>query len=115
MKVSTLIDGGIAGTTLHEEDTTGNTPIVFTIAADSQETWVLRWVTWSFDNIPNATLTITINGTQVYKRWIKDNGDDGIEFPQGLYATEKPKNQEMIITLSGGGAGVKGSMTARYY
>jgi len=90
-----------------------NTAAVITIAAVSDEFWVLDQLTFSADADPaaNTTLTIAIGSTTVFKHFITQSGPGPI--PLGGLATGV-KNEAVTITASAAGASKKVNLSVVY-
>lgn len=90
-----------------------NTAAVITIAASEKEAWSLKGIEWSYDGTPTGgRLTVAIDGTTYLDLDITTGGPGQLEFPEGF--SRSTKNEEVVITLAAGGAGVTGKLTTQY-
>jgi len=91
-----------------------------TVAAGSEDHWVLLWLHVSFDAAPSAavTLTVAFGGTTIWSVDIAAAGVYTFDFGNGLWHTNangKPTdNEAMVVTLPAGGAGVGGTINLGY-
>ena len=97
---------------------TASSDTTLTIAKIIDEVHILKSIEFGFDKdptdavSPRPTLTISLSGT-VVKEWPVRMGGVG---PVDVYPmTDKMKNQEVVLTLTGGGVGVTGYINVTYY
>lgn len=84
---------------------------VITIAAVTDQFWVLDWIAWSYATTPTAGgITVTIGGVLVFDLSIPAAGDGFIAFDGPLY--RELAGKAMVITLADGNA--VGKLNIRY-
>jgi len=91
-----------------------NTDAVITVSASSDEFWAIDEIEWSYDTLPeNGVLTVAYGGSTLKKYHITKSGPEKIQYAKPFYNEGKPKNEELVITLSAGGPGASGTVMAR--
>lgn len=98
-------------------DVADNVAAVVTITAAANDTWDVRGIYWSYDAAPTGgNLLVTIDGTTEVTEDIFAAGPG-----QMLFALEDredglrgAKNQEVVVTLAAGGAGIGGQLNVLY-
>ena len=89
-----------------------NTAAVCTKAADSEQFWVVAWITWSYDDTPTGgNLVVDVVGTTVLEVDITTGGPGQLEFNYPLYVGTK--NEALTVTLAAPGAGKAGKLNVR--
>lgn len=119
---------------LNAQDSTSAGSAVITIAADTQEFWVLRkiWVSHDasgatdFDNLSSLVTITAAWGTSPITKWTThvhpgnggtsslefENGPWEFDFSPGLYVGTK--NEQMVLTATTFGTGIVGWINALY-
>ncbi len=106
------------GAILNARDTPAdNTDAVVTIAAATEEKWVIRDIGYSYDEAPGADSgMLTVESPSATVIWEVDIGAQAgpghINFFHGLQATAE--NQAVIVTLNAGGATTMGKLNVNY-
>lgn len=92
------------------ESATGGGEVKITIADDPLQFWCIDWISWSYDDTPSGgKLTVEAGGVTIWEVDITTGGPGHLEFYRGLYGKQ---GDEVVITLSDGGAGA--ALNVRY-
>lgn len=95
-------------------DAAGNAAAAITVAAETENYWVLDFISWSYSAAPTGgKLTVTINAVSVYEVDITAAGPGVIDFAHHPLYTGV-KNQALVVTLAAGGGTVVGKVNIRY-
>ena len=95
----------------------GNTDVVVTGAALTDDYISVDWISWSFSAIPTTapSVIVEIGGTKVWEHDISGAGFDGVTFDPPLQADDKASDENLVVTLEAGGAAVTGKLKVRYH
>jgi hypothetical protein len=105
------INSDVAGNHLRA-DGADNAAAVITVAADANHCWGVMSLEWSYSDDPTgATLKIEAGGTKIWEVQITKGGPGQFQFKRPKHRGGA-KNQELVITLSAGGAGITSDLNA---
>lgn len=97
-------------------DVADNTAAAVTVAADTDEFWVVDRIDWSYDAAPTGGLLTIAYGTSPTTVWQVDitaAGPGFVNFDRGLH-NAATKNEQLVVTLAAGGAGIGGELNVLY-
>lgn len=115
MRQKASVDPGSEGRFASNYGESANTAAVITVPAIEKEFPVVQYVSWSYSGTPTGGLiTIAIGGTTVWSKHITQSGWDGAIFGSGLYNQAQTENENLVVTLAAGGAGVTGFVDVKY-
>ena len=88
-----------------------------TIAAATSDVWALYSITAGYDSVASGTLTVVAGTTTIFTCDVNNTAEDRnpvhLVFPVGL--SRGVINEAYTITLTSGGGGIKGRITATYF
>jgi len=98
-----------------------NTAAILTITPTAVEYVAMQSIEWSYDGVPSSgSLIITVAGATVWTEYITAAGPGHFDWSMAprifaAFASGIPtKGGAVVVTLAAGGAGISGSVNARY-
>jgi len=99
---------------VHAESASAGAAVTITIPADAENFWAVGRVDWSWSASNGGDITISYNGTPVWKHHDATHGHGYAKFtfPDFLH-NNYTLNEELTVTISGVGSAT-GRLTVRY-